>query len=148
MQDQTDEPVPGRRTKTGSYAFAWALLAAAVALSTAALFLGWYERWHWFDEVIHAFSFFAATLLLSLYMYGDALTGYLRHRLVLMFAVLCVGLALGVFWEWGEWAYDHLSGKQNVIKGKADTLTDLIMDGLGALAAGLVMFGLLRRRPQ
>ena len=136
----------GARARGGSFGLAWALVAVALVVSVVGYFLNWYQRFAYFDEAIHAFSFFSITLLTGLYLYGDALTGYARHKVLLVFTLLCVGLAMGVVWEWAEWGYDRLLADQsNAIKGKADTLADLLVDGAGALAAGIVMLALLRR---
>lgn len=129
---------------SGAYVFAWALAVLAIALSITGSLLNWY-RFGWFDEAIHAYFSFAATLLVSLYLYRDLLGPYRHHGVVLVCTVICVGLGLGVFWEWGEWFYDRFSGPANAIYGKTDTLGDLAMDALGALAAGLLMLVMLRR---
>ena len=132
------------QVRSGSFTIAWILLAVAVVVNIVAFFLNWYDR-PWFDEVIHAYTLFALTSLVGLHLYGNALTGYRWHKPLLVFTLLCVGLALGVFWEWGEWAYDHLFGPKSTIQGKTDTLVDLIMDGIGGLIAGLTMLGALHR---
>ena len=138
----------GRRAAVtpGAFGIGWTLLFVAVLLAVLGVIFNWYERFAFFDEAIHAFSFFALSLLIGLCLYGDALTGRVNHAAALVFVVTCVGLALGVAWEWAEWAYDHWSGPKNLIHGKTDTLADLAMDGIGALAAGLVMLWLVRRR--
>lgn len=142
---QPTQPVPAAdRVRSGGRALAWVLVAIAAALNIAGFVLNWYDR-PWFDEAIHAFSLFAFTLLAAIYLYGRALAGYPRHKLLLVLTILCVGLALGVVWEWGEAAYDHLSGPKSTIKGKYDTQMDLLMDAVGALVAGLLMLALVRR---
>jgi hypothetical protein len=45
-------------------------------------------------------------------------------------------VALGTLWEVGEWLYERaVPGEQ--ILGKADTMSDLVWDGVGAMLAGL-----------
>ncbi len=46
-------------------------------------------------------------------------------------------------WEVAEWAYDEMV-RPNAIRGKTDTIIDLIMDALGALAAGFACLGTLK----
>ena len=145
MEIEYSRPGPAARAPGGSYTVAWVLLAVAAVVNTVGLLLGWFERWAWFDEVTHAYSFFAMALVAGLHLYGPSGIADGRHKALLVFTVLCVGLALGVVWEWGEWAYDHLSGPKNAILGKSDTLTDLIMDGIGAAAAGVLMVAMMRR---
>ena len=146
MEAETRQTASGVEVRRGSYAVAWGVLVIAFGVACVGAFLGWAERWVWWDEAIHVFSFFALTLLAALYLYGGALTGCRRHRVLLVFTVVCVAVALGVGWEWGELAYDRLTGKQSVIKGKFDTLFDLVMDGMGGVLAGVVMLAMLRRR--
>ena len=147
MTMQLDDNLTARTAVTpGAFGIGWALLFVAALLAVLGTVFNWYERFAIFDEAIHAFAFFAISLLMGLCLYGDALTGRARHAAALVFVVMCLGLALGVFWEWAEWAYDHWSGTKNVIYGKTDTLGDLAMDGIGALAAGFVMLLMVRRR--
>ena len=54
-----------------------------------------------------------------------------------------VGIALGALWEVAEWGAD-LVLPGNVIKGKHDTVMDLIMDTAGALAAAALAVRCLR----
>ena len=67
-----------------------------------------YDRFSWFDEVLHTFNFFAATLLVGLFSYGRVLSGVEGHRALLFAVLLGVGLGLGAVWETVEWAYDQI----------------------------------------
>lgn len=144
MEAVIRQPASTAKVRTGSYTIAWILVLIAAALNIVAYFLNWYEM-AYFDEAIHAYTFFSLTLLVSLFLYGVSISGYPRHKALLVLTVLCVGLALGVFWEWGEWAFDHLSGPSSTIQGKWDTQTDLLMDGAGALLAALILLVTLKR---
>ena len=146
MEAEIHGPRGGVDARRGSYVFAWVLLVFALGLAVAGAVLGWAERWIWYDEAIHAFSLFAMTLVAGLHLYGKALTGYAGHKLLLVFTVTCVAVTVGVAWEWAELAYDRLTGAESVIKGKFDTLLDLVMDGIGGLVAGVVLLALLRQR--
>ena len=55
------------------------------------------------------------------------------------FVVLLAGLgiAIGALWEVAEWAFDAIA-PGDVIKGKNDTLIDVLMDTAGAVAAALL----------
>lgn len=48
-------------------AIAWVLVAIAAVVNIAAYIFNWYIQFWWFDEVIHAYSIFALTLVLALY---------------------------------------------------------------------------------
>ena len=146
MEAEARKIVATAEVRGGSYTLAWILLVIAIGVAAVGAYLGWAERWNWYDEAIHVFSFFAITLLVALYLYGDALSGYLRHKVLLVLTVVCVAVTLGVAWEWAELAYDRLNGKQSTILGKFDTLLDLVMDAIGGMGAGVVLLVMLRRR--
>lgn len=102
-----------------------------------------YDRWGWFDKVLHAYTLFAITLVVGLWAYGRVLMGQHRHPLLLMVVIGSVGVGIGAWWEVAEWALDHLV-VGNVIQGKWDTITDLIVDTVGAVAAGVVTVRMLK----
>lgn len=52
---------------------------------------------------------------------------------------------LGALWEIVEFCYDHFIAKPNAILAKIDTVIDMSLDTLGALAAGLVLLRMLGR---
>ena len=144
MEAQSQQTTTNLRVRDGGFATAWALLASALVVSVLGIVFNWYDL-RYFDEAIHAFSFFALSLVAGLYFYGDVLTGYARHKILLVFTVFCLGLAFGVFWEWAEWGYDRLLTDGNTIHGKMDTMVDLAVDGVGAAVAGVALICLLRR---
>lgn len=116
---------------------AWGLLVLALLASAASSLFGLYKTFWWFDEALHGYFSFAATLVLALYAYGALLTGRRRHEVLLVLTVAGLGLALGTLWEMTEWAYDQLVGV-NAILGKKDTMIDLTLDAVGGLAGGLL----------
>ena len=124
------------RITTGARAIAWSLLAMAVLANIAGYAFNLYARWAWFDKVLHPYTIGAITLALALVLYGRVLTGAAHQRLLLILVIAAIGLSVGALWEVAEWGYD-LFAPGNVIKGKDDTITDLIVDALGALLAGL-----------
>ncbi len=117
-------------------AIAWGLLAIAVVVNIAGYLFNLYDRLWWFDEVLHGYTIGAITLVLGLALYGTVLTGVDARPVLLVLVIAAVGLAVGALWEVGEWAYDQVVAG-NAIKGKRDTILDMIMDTFGALAAGV-----------
>ena len=115
-------------------ALPWWIAGAAVVLNVAAYAFSLYEV-RGFDEVVHAGTFFAATFVVQRLLAAD-----LPRRGAARFLLLVAcSMALGVVWEWMEWAYDFFT-ETNSILGKQDTLVDLVADTLGgALAAGLLL---------
>lgn len=125
------------------------ICAVLLAIAGAANLLGYtadlYQRIPWFDEGLHAFTLFALTFTLALYLQGRVLGGRERHPILLGLTIVGLGLALGTVWEFLEWGYDQIVSA-NAIKGKADTILDLWMDAAGAAAAALLAQVRLRGR--
>ncbi|HEV2091540.1 MAG TPA: hypothetical protein VGR18_00040, partial [Rubrobacter sp.] len=48
---------------------------AGALAAVAGIVFNLYDRFHWYDEVIHAYNFFALTLVAAVYAYGAILTG-------------------------------------------------------------------------
>jgi hypothetical protein len=109
------------------------VVVALVAI--AALPLELFERWSWFDTVVHAGGGFVAAPLLVLL--GER-AGLLSTRPRGATVVLCLaaGAAIGGVWELGEWSVDGLFGS-TLQEGLDDSMRDLLADtlaaGLGAL---------------
>ena len=132
-------------TTPGNRTLAWILLAIGIAAAVAGIFFGWYSQFWWFDEAIHAYNFFAMTLVLSLYLYGIVLTGAQQHSLVLILTVGLIAVGIGGLWEVAEWLYDIWFTQQSTIKSVPDRLIDLLMDGLGGLVAGWVLVSMVKK---
>lgn len=123
------------RITAGARAIAWSLLVIAVVANIAGYAFDLYARWGWFDKVLHPYTIGAITLALALVLYGRVLTGAPERRLLLILVMAAIGLSIGALWEVAEWGFDRFA-PGNAIKGKDDTITDLIVDTLGALLAG------------
>lgn len=121
--------------------------------------LGLYERIGFYDLVVHSLaSFFFAPVLYILLARAEVLADLRQvetpHHFVGVFVVtFALGLAVGAVWEMAEFTSDHFFGS-HLARSERDTATDLIVDGLGALAGGalLVMWarygwGSVRRVP-
>ena len=76
-------------------------------------------------------------------MFGRALKGERRHGFLIVLLIASVGIALGALWEVAEWSFDQIA-PGDVIKGKHDTLVDIVMDTGGAVLAGIMALKLLR----
>lgn len=116
-----------------------ALIIIAVLASLAGLFFNLSARYAWYDKALHLYTTFALTLFAGLCLYGKSLTGAERSAGLLVLTIVLIGLGLGALWEIGEYSYDHLVSQGNTIKGKTDTMLDLVLDGIGALMAGLIV---------
>ena len=89
------------------------------------------------------------TLVLALYAYGKVLTGHHQHRILLVLSVAGLGLACGTLWEIAEWGYDQTVSSEAIygttlpITDMSDSMTDLIMNLAGSLAAGITSLRML-----
>ncbi|MBP2233989.1 hypothetical protein J2Z31_000479 [Sinorhizobium kostiense] len=117
---------------------AWVFVALALIANIAGYSLGFYRQWWWFDRVLHGFTIFALTLWLGIFYFLVALQPYHGRSLRVFLIMLSVGVAAGAIWEVFEWGVDMLAST-NVIKGKNDTIWDIIMDTAGAGLAALLI---------
>lgn len=125
-------------------AVAWGLLVVGLLASGASSLFELYSLIWWFDEFLHLELLLALTLLVGLYGYGVVFTGLREHGLLLVLTIAGAGLALGALWEIWEWAYDQFV-RPNAILGKTDTIIDMIVGAIGAVAAGYWCLRVLRR---
>ena len=122
---------------------ALSLLALALLTSLASSVFELYEMFWWLDEALHTYFTFSLTLVLALYAYGKVLTGRHEHRILLVLSIAGLGLACGTVWEIAEWGYDQtvsseaIYGTTNPITDLSDSVTDMIMNLAGSLAAGI-----------
>jgi hypothetical protein len=130
-------------TTSGNRAIVWVFVVIAILVNAAGYVLNLYDRFGWFDEVIHTYTSFTITLLLALLLYGDVLSGVRRSPILLVLTVASLGIAIGALWEIAEWVYDQMV-PENAILGKTDTIIDLILDSVGALVAGIVGIAMIK----
>jgi hypothetical protein len=119
------------------------MVALSLFLHNWGVHFAWYPNVPYFDRILHVYgtavvgviSFF---LIFSLNMVGKLRLGFWGH--VILTGMLA--LALGAFWEIGEYAGDTLL-HINAQHGNSDTMGDLILDaGAGFLAAIVVGWSL------
>ncbi len=122
---------------------AWGTLTVAILVNAAGYILDLYDRFWWFDDAAHAYTSFSLSLLLALLLYGRVLNGARTHSVLFVLAVAVLGGGIGALWEIAEWGYDQWV-PENAILGKTDTIIDLILDTIGALAAGLLSLWMIR----
>lgn len=92
-----------------------------------------------YDEITHAFTTFSITLALSFLAYSSMLVVFRDRPILYVLAIASFGIAIGAIWEIFEWLIQ-------VINSLDDTITDLIMDSIGATFAALVSLWPLQER--
>lgn len=102
------------------------LLVLTAVLNGAGGAFDWFESVAWFDELAHAWSGFAG---MSAIGYAYARDGDERKRRHLVGWCTGMGLVLGIGWE----IIEELLGDLEAL----DTLSDLVMDVIGAWLGGV-----------
>lgn len=117
----------------------------AILFLYSSLFLGefgdFYERFWWWDLLLHTSSGFMLGLLAYILVFVLNRTPrsslHLSPPFVALFTV-CFAMAGGSLWEIFEYAVDQLFGTNMQKSGLNDTMEDLIVNLIGAVSFGLV----------
>jgi hypothetical protein len=134
-----------------SLALPVSFLAAIALFVLATLYLGemhdFYNRLWWWDLVLHgtsAMGFGILGFLLILMLFeGDR---YAAPPWALGVLSFCVAMTVGVIWEVFEYAVDQTFGLDMQKSGLDDTMSDLIVNAIGAALAALAGVAYLRGR--
>lgn len=108
-----------------------------VAFLFASLFLGEvggaYDRFWWWDTVLHGSSGLVLGFIgfLILYILQSKKKINLSPGMIAFFS-FCAAMTAGVVWEFFEFFMDQVFGL-NMQKGNTDTMIDLIVDAVGSL---------------
>ncbi len=123
----------------------------AIVFLYCTLFLGefgdFYNRFWWWDAVLHTSSGFLLGLVAFLLVFtlnknprADlALSPFFISLFAFTFAVAC-----GAVWEIYEYTMDSLIGTNMQKSGLVDTMWDLIVDSIGAFAMSFLGYGYLK----
>ena len=120
-------------------------LAAISLFVFGTLFLGevfdFYNRFWWWDVLLHGASAVGLGIIGFLFVFylfqGDR---YAAPPLALAFIGFCFALAMGGLWEIFEFGMDQIFGLNMQKSGLVDTMTDLIVDAIGAMIGALSGF--------
>ena len=112
-------------------------LTAIVIFTFATLFLGevggFYERYWWWDTVLHMGSAVGFGLIGFVFMFilfgGDR---YAAPPIAVATFAFCFALSIGAVWEIFEFVMDQLFGLNMQKSGLVDTMVDLMVDCAGA----------------
>jgi hypothetical protein len=126
-------------------------MAFIVLFIFATLFLGesldFYNRFWWWDMAVHGLSAIGFGIIgfLAVFMMfqGDRYSA--PHFAVALFG-FCFALAIGTLWEIFEFGMDQIFGLNMQKSGLMDTMSDLIVDALGALLGAASGYIFLKKR--
>lgn len=114
-------------------------LFVLAALLNAGGWIGLFYQPGPYDEITHAFTTFSVTLALSFIVYSSMLPVFRSHRRLYLLTIISFGIAIGALWEIFEWV-------TATINSLDDTIVDLIMDTIGAIAASLLSLRALQEK--
>ncbi|MEB3337695.1 MAG: hypothetical protein VKJ46_09550 [Leptolyngbyaceae bacterium] len=110
---------------------------------------GWIGRFFYqpgpYDEITHAFTIFAFTLALSYLVYRPMFRVFHQYQWLYILTITSFGISLGALWEIGEWLAGLIL-RTEVIESLDDTITDLVMDSIGAGLAAFISLWVMRQR--
>jgi hypothetical protein len=126
-------------------------LIGIVAFIFATIFLGeafdFYNRYWWWDVVLHAGSALGFGLLGFLFVFtlfeGDR---FAAPAWALALIAFCMAVTIGTLWEIFEFGMDRIFGLNMQKSGLVDTMGDLIVDVIGAAIGALAGFFYLKGR--
>lgn len=118
--------------------FALPIVIAGV-VNAAGYVLGLWHETTPFDEIVHAFTSFSVGAGAAWIVLGRTQMLQAGEPGKVVLAVLASGFVLGLVWELFEWSI-------GIIGGAEDTMIDLLMDAIGAAAAGLFCAVVARRQ--
>ena len=105
------------------------LFALAALLGAVGYSFDLFSRVVPYDEITHSFTTFAVSLTFYFLFYRGAVPR--RQAVAMATSVFTLGVTVGTFWEIFEWVIGNRYGM-------ADTISDLVVDSLGALVAAFV----------
>lgn len=122
----------------------------AVVFVYASLFLGevhgFYARYWWWDILLHAGSGLVLGIFGFLLVYvmneKDDLKLSMKPAFVALFTFM-FALGMGSIWEILEFSIDQTFGTTMQKSGLVDTMSDLIVDGIGAAIIAILGYGYL-----
>lgn len=123
----------------------------AVIFVYASLFLGelqgFYVKYWWWDIMLHTGSGLILAIFGFLLVYvineHEDLELHMKPFFVALFAFM-FSLGMGALWEILEFTLDIFFGLNTQAGGLTDTMTDLMVDGLGALIISILGYNYMR----
>jgi len=112
-------------------------------------YYNFYERFSWWDDMLHAFYGAAFALIGFLFIqYLSFKRGIKNEVLIVCIFSFCFSVTFGAMWEIYEYSYDSLTGgnmqRTEVGRGVDDTMHDIILESGSALVLNVFIYFYLR----
>jgi hypothetical protein len=106
-----------------------------------------YDRFWWWDLLLHGFSAIVLGLIGFLSIYVFYMTNRVRVKPVYVALItLALTISAGTLWEIFEFAADRVFATDMQKSGLNDTMTDLVTDAVGGVIAAAVGFYYVRNK--
>jgi hypothetical protein len=127
-------------------------IVAIIFFISASLFFGevsnFYERFWWWDIVLHGMSALAFGVLgFVILLYLSQSSKIIASPFLIAIFSFSFAVAIGAIWEIYEFFMDQTFGTNMLKSGLMDTMTDLIVDCVGAIFASVGGYVYLRFGP-
>ncbi len=100
---------------SGARVTAWVLAAVMLLANVAGYVFDLYQRFWWFDRVLHACTLFAMTFWAAVFLCSKVLAAGASYWWIRLLVIASIGIAVGAVWEVAEWGFDQVM-PANVIK--------------------------------
>lgn len=128
--------------------FVYGAIVFIFASITLGQFNEFYDKFHWYDAVLHFISatVFGIVGFLILYIFYSTNRLRIPHALIILFA-FSFAVMIGVIWEILEFILDRTIGTNLQVNSLEDTMVDMILNTVGGLAASVVGYLYLKKIP-
>lgn len=114
------------------------MIVFAALINTGVWILNGSEEFFLLDEVTHLYTAFSATFFIGFLMLKRSKTLFTSYPFFSLISLVSLGITIGVLWEIYEWtAWYFFPGYE--IDPLTDAITDLILDGIGAIIAAALV---------
>lgn len=116
-------------------------------------YLNFYERFLWWDDLLHAFYGGAFALIgFILINWLSNARGIQNDILIICLFSFCFAVAVGAIWEIYEYAFDSLTGgnmqRTDQGSGVTDTMNDIILESSTALIVNIYIYAYIKTGAQ
>lgn len=128
--------------------FVYGSILFIFASITLGQFNEFYDKFHWYDAFLHFIAGIVFGIVGFLIIYIFYSTNRLRipQSFIILFA-FSFASTIGVVWEIFEFILDRAIGTNLQVNSLEDTMVDLILNTVGAIAASLIGYLYLKKIP-
>lgn len=124
-------------------------ITLAFFLHIGGLAFGWYNKFKFYDVVLHIYGTMLIALLGFMFVYTLYYLGKIKLslRMIGIFTFI-FAMAIGGLWEIAEFTTDHVLGTNAQMGSLTDTMGDLIFDGVGGILVAFFGMWYVQKTPE